>query len=286
MIKSKCAKEPGMRPLVFLLFIVTATNSFTPSTLPSTLQPQPQTCNIGISTPTRVSPSYSSGRLDNLRFLDVHVKKCQPRSSSCLSMSATSASVATTTAIVTASTKARQFAYKKRFAIIMAFMTGWADFIFVKKFNFFPTMMTGNSLKMSYAMVDGRVIDVFFYLSIIFSYMMGVGIFRRAELSYKDKALNGLFAPLVTICFLMSDCLSWMNPSSKFVPAMLLSLAWGVINSVGSEVTGTLIFVVTGAMVSEIACMSNVEGGVFISLYDSTMNSCVHDKLVRLEYRI
>jgi hypothetical protein len=254
MIKSKCAKEPGMRPLFLLLFIVTATNSFTPSTLPSTLRPQPQTYDIGISTPTRVSPSYSSGRLENLRFLDVHVKKCQSRSSPCLSMSATSASVATTTttttATVTASTKARQFAYKKRFAIIMAFMTGWADYIFVKKFNFFPTMMTGNSLKMSYAMVDGRIIDTFFYLSIIFSYMLGVGIFRRAELSYKDKALNGLFAPLVTICFLMSDYLSWMNPSSKFVPAMLLSLAWGVINSVGSEVTGTLIFVVTGAMVS------------------------------------
>lgn len=111
-------------------------------------------------------------------------------------------------------------------------------------------MMSGNSLKMSYALVDGRIRDTFFFLTIIFSYMVGVGIFRRAELSYKDKALNGLFAPLVTICFLVSDYLSWVNPSSKFVPAMLLSLAWGVINSVGSEVTGTLIFVVTGAMVS------------------------------------
>ena len=166
-------------------------------------------------------------------------------------MSATSAAaVATTAAAASASTKARQFAYKKRIAIIMAFMTGWADFVFIKKYNFFPTMMSGNSLKMSYAMIDGRIHDTFFFLSIIFSYMMGVGIFRRAELSYKDKALNGLFAPLVTICFVMSDYLSWMSPSSKFVPAMLLSLAWGIVNSVGSEVTGTLIFVVTGAMVS------------------------------------
>ena len=102
-------------------------------------------------------------------------------------------------------------------------------------------------MKMANALVDGRITDTFFFLSVIISYIVGVGIFRRAELSYKDKALNGLFAPVVAGCFMWSDYLSFVG-ASKFIPGILLSFAWGIINSVGSEVTGTLIFVVTGAM--------------------------------------
>ena len=132
----------------------------------------------------------------------------------------------------------------------MSFMTGWADYIFITKYNFFATMMTGNSMKMANALVDGRIRDTFFFLSVIVTYILGIMTFRRAELSYKDKALNGLFAPIVAGCFLWSDYLSLVNPACKFIPAMLLSFSWGIINSVGSEVTGTLIFVVTGAMVS------------------------------------
>jgi uncharacterized membrane protein YoaK (UPF0700 family) len=133
----------------------------------------------------------------------------------------------------------------------MAFLTGWADYIFIKKYNFFATMMTGNSMKMANAVVDGRIRDAIYFLSIISSYMFGVGIFRRAEFSYNDKALHGLFAPIVAGCFLLTDYLSWANPSYKFVPAMLLSFSWGIINQVGNDVTGTMVFVVTGAMVSQ-----------------------------------
>jgi len=170
-----------------------------------------------------------------------HVNILAPSS---LAMSASSTPTATATAV----TKERQFNYKKRIAILMAFMTGWSDFIFIKKYNFFATMMTGNSMKMANALVDGRARDSLFFLSVIVTYMFGVGTFRRAELSYKDKAMNGLFAPIVAGCFLCSDYLSWVKPSCKFIPAMLLSFSWGIINSVGSEVTGTLIFVLTGAM--------------------------------------
>jgi hypothetical protein len=106
-------------------------------------------------------------------------------------------------------------------------------------------------MKMANAIVDGRIRDTIFFLSIISSYMLGVGIFRRAELSYKDKALRGLFAPIVTGCFLFTDYLSWANPSCKILPAVLLSISWGIINQAGTDVTGTLIFVVTGAMVSQ-----------------------------------
>lgn len=147
-----------------------------------------------------------------------------------------------------AATPARQFNAKKRVATFMAFMTGWADFLLFTKFKFFATMMTGNSMWMMCALVDSRFRDVAFYASVIASYIFGVGLFRRAELSYKEKALNGLFAPVVTACFLLSDYLTKINPACRWIPAVMLAFSWGIVNSVGSEVTGTLIFVVTGAM--------------------------------------
>ena len=100
------------------------------------------------------------------------------------------------------------------------------------------------------AVVDGRYRDAAFFLSIVASYVLGAGTFRRAELSHKDKSLNTLFAPIVVAAFAISDYVSWSNPAARFAPAMMLSYAWAIINGVGSEVTGTLIFVVTGALVS------------------------------------
>ena len=38
-----------------------------------------------------------------------------------------------------AAQESRQFTNKKRVATIMAFMTGWADYLFVTKYNFFAT---------------------------------------------------------------------------------------------------------------------------------------------------
>ena len=79
--------------------------------------------------------------------------------------------------------------YKKRIAIIFAFLTGWVDYIFIKKYNYFATMHTGNTMKMAIAVIDGRYHDTIFYISVILSYMMGVGIYHRAELSiYKERA--------------------------------------------------------------------------------------------------
>ncbi len=90
--------------------------------------------------------------------------------------------------------------------------------------------------------MDARFHDVAFYASVIASYIFGVGIFRRAELSYKEKAL-------CTRCHcLLSLNLTMLNPACRWIPALMLAFSWGIINSVGSEVTGTLIFVVTGAM--------------------------------------
>lgn len=148
--------------------------------------------------------------------------------------------------------------YKKRIAIIFSFLTGWVDYIFIKKYNYFATMHTGNTMKMAIAIINGQYHDTAFYLAIIVSYMMGIGIFHRVELSsYKDEGsiIHGLlFAPIVATCFVLSNHLLLLPTAAaaaakfKFIPAILLSFAWGIINQIGNNVTGTLIFVVTGAM--------------------------------------
>ena len=224
-------------PLLFLVLVSTA-GAFSPSAVPRVAPHHVIGGSPLISQRSTIGASSRRSRL---------VQHTVQRSITNANINAQST---TTTALSmsTAAAEARQFNYKKRTAILMAFMTGWADWLFIKKYNFFATMMTGNSMKMANAFVQGQMTDALFFLSVIVSYILGVGAFRRAEYVYKDKALNGLFAPIVAGCFLWSDYLGWTNPAAKFLPAMLLSFSWGIINSVGSEVTGTLMFVLTGAM--------------------------------------
>lgn len=142
--------------------------------------------------------------------------------------SSSSTSLASTT---TTTTTPRQFTAKKRIATLMAFLTGWADFLLFTKYKFFATMMTGNSMWFASALVESRYRDVAFYVSVIGSYIMGVGTFRRAELDYKDKALNGLFAPIVVGMLVGSDLITWRDGGARWLPALMLSYAWGIINS-------------------------------------------------------
>ena len=81
------------------------------------------------------------------------------------------------------------------------------------------------------ALVENRLRDVMFYSSVIAAYCLGVGAFRRAELSYKNKALNGLFAPIVAGFLVLGDYMTWRDPAARWVPALLLSFAWAIINS-------------------------------------------------------
>ena len=137
-------------------------------------------------------------------------------------------------------------------------------------------MMTGNSMWMAAALVESRFRDVAFYLTVIASYIGGVSTFRRVEFEWKENALNAILAPIVMGFLIGSDLLTLRDASCRWIPAVMLAYAWGIINSgkawysrdclsyialifilifqlplisVGSEVTGTLIFVVTGAMV-------------------------------------
>lgn len=135
---------------------------------------------------------------------------------------------------------------KKRLATAMAFLTAWANIAIFTKFKSFATMITGNTLWMAVALSEQRYRDVFFYVSVILSYGTGCAIFRRTDLSLRQKTLPVCCAAVAAL-FVLADWIHYGTTiSTKWIPMMLLATGFGIVNSVGQEVCGTLTFVVTG----------------------------------------
>jgi len=133
---------------------------------------------------------------------------------------------------------------KKRLAAGMAFLTGWANVTLFLKYKCFATMMTGNTMWMARAAIEMRYVDVFYYMAMIFSYIMGLATFRKADLELREKSLR-VCALIVFALFAGSDIIHAIS-KTKWVPLMMLSTGFGIINSIGNEIAGTLTFVITG----------------------------------------
>eukprot|EP00563_Minutocellus_polymorphus_P012022 CAMPEP_0181074184 /NCGR_PEP_ID=MMETSP1070-20121207/29472_1 /TAXON_ID=265543 /ORGANISM="Minutocellus polymorphus, Strain NH13" /LENGTH=381 /DNA_ID=CAMNT_0023155295 /DNA_START=27 /DNA_END=1172 /DNA_ORIENTATION=+ len=128
---------------------------------------------------------------------------------------------------------------------MLAFMTGVADVAMVLKYKNFATMMTGNTMWLASHTLNGAFGPALYLAAIIASYMGGLAMFRRMYQSLKEQSLQ-LFAPMITAAFLAADHLTFVDPMAKLVPMCLLSAAYGVINSIGIDMAGTLCFVLTG----------------------------------------
>ena len=105
--------------------------------------------------------------------------------------------------------------------------------------------MTGNTMWMASHTLNGAFGPAMYLAAIIVSYMGGLAGFRLMYQSLKDQSLQ-LFAPMITAAFLAADHLTFNNPLAKLVPMCLLSAAYGIINAVGTDMAGTLCFVLTG----------------------------------------
>jgi uncharacterized membrane protein YoaK (UPF0700 family) len=127
----------------------------------------------------------------------------------------------------------------------MAILTGYADVALFLRFQSFATMMTGNGLWLCKAMVEQRHRDALYYTSVIFSYVVGLTIFRKTDLTLKQRTMP-VCAGLVAALFVLSDVALIRSGGNKWIPMMLLAAGFGIINSVGTEVAGTLTNVVTG----------------------------------------
>lgn len=136
---------------------------------------------------------------------------------------------------------------KRRLATGMAFLTSWADVALFFKFQTFATMMTGNTIWVALALAEQRFVDAIYYVCVISSYLVGLSIFRRADLSLKKSTLP-VCSFLVVGLFVGSDVLYHFLLPSRWIPVMMLATAFGIVNAVGQEVAGSLTSVVTGHM--------------------------------------
>lgn len=133
---------------------------------------------------------------------------------------------------------------RKRMASCMAFLAGWANIAIFTKFKTFATMLTGNTMWLAMSITERKYADVAYYLSVIFSYNLGTAAFRRTDLSFRKQTLP-VCAAVVASLFILGDWVHFAT-MTRWIPMMLFATAFGVINSLGTEVSGTLTFVVTG----------------------------------------
>ena len=134
---------------------------------------------------------------------------------------------------------------KNRLVFMLSFMTGVADVAMVLKYKNFATMMTGNVMWMASHTLNGFAAPALYLAAVIASYMAGLAVFRRTYQSLQEQSLQ-LFAPMITAAFLLADRLTFVDPVAKLAPMCLLSGAYGVINAVGTDMAGTMCFVLTG----------------------------------------
>jgi len=148
---------------------------------------------------------------------------------------------------------------KRILGIAMAMTTGFADISIYTKFQCFCTMMTGNLIWLGRSLVHGQVRNSLYYSSLIFSYVMGLVAFRvfstnkESQLSKYYSILSGKWKMrllpkcAVTIVSIMAVANIFLNTTGMtWLPLTLTAFCFGIINSVGTQYTGSLTFVVTG----------------------------------------
>lgn len=134
---------------------------------------------------------------------------------------------------------------KRRLATWMAFFTGMADVALSLQFQTFATMLTGNLLWLSRAVAERNVPTVLYYISVVLSYMTGLSISRCLR-NQAPKTILRTVGTAVMALFVGADWLYYSLGFSRWIPVCMIALAYGAINSMGTDFAGTLTFVVTG----------------------------------------
>jgi Protein of unknown function (DUF1275) len=152
---------------------------------------------------------------------------------------------------------------KRRLAVRMAFLTGMTDVALTCQFQSFCTMLTGALLWVTKSVVQVQLETMRYFGCIILCYMSGIALARTlrhvvivdepsasaaAAVSKhnNNKRLLRMVGMLVMVLFTAADVSFYTLHTSRIVPMTLLAVAYGLINSMGTDFAGTLTFVVTG----------------------------------------
>ena len=135
-----------------------------------------------------------------------------------------------------------------------AFFNGWAEVVCFQHYSAFANMMTGNWMRICTSLIALKWVDVVYWLLVVLFYIGGAGVHRAADLALSPKgaAAGGdhsscaAIAPVVLALFVAADWLRSAGSHTTRWTMLLLSAAFGMVNTAGSEATGVLTHVVTG----------------------------------------
>lgn len=136
-------------------------------------------------------------------------------------------------------------ARKLRLAAGMSFLTGLANVKFIWEFQIFATMLTGNLLKVSRSIAEQQLAMTLSFASVFACYMGGVACSRMMR-HKPPKSILRITGVTVATLFVAADLLYYRSTKARWIPVSMLAAGYGMINSIGTDFTGTLTFVVTG----------------------------------------
>lgn len=134
---------------------------------------------------------------------------------------------------------------KRRLATSMAYLTGLSDVALSLQFQTFATMLTGNLMWLSRAVMERNLYTTLYYCSVFASYLTGLSLVRLMRKKNPKTILRTTGAATMAL-FLGADMLFYGAGFSRWIPVSMLAAAYAVINSIGTDFAGTLTFVVTG----------------------------------------
>lgn len=142
-----------------------------------------------------------------------------------------------------------------RLIVGFAAAAGFADVVLLKKYGAFPTMMTGNMLKMTDAALAQRWADVTYFASAVVAYIGGAATYRRATATGVRTSLTEplsttprQLAPPVLALFVLADVLTHACSAQRRWCMLPLASGFGIINGVSIGNQRTITNMLTGHM--------------------------------------
>lgn len=131
---------------------------------------------------------------------------------------------------------------QKRLIALLSFNAGVADVVLFKKHGCFATMMTGNLIKGTCALVDAQYADARFFGCMILSYLAGCSGQRILDQRCTPRTKSRFIALATFLLFRASDV---FGGASMRRGALWLSAGFGLVNAVSVDVLLTITWMLT-----------------------------------------
>merc|ERR1712096_330414 len=120
-----------------------------------------------------------------------------------------------------------------------SFASGWVNVLCLVRFKTFATMMTGNLIYLTEAIVDRSQSELLFYAATLLSYYAGSWLYHGLDLALHHRSSASAVAPVVLLLVVGPDASTMlMAPAQWHVWPVCAGM--GVVTSITAEVDGMI----------------------------------------------